>query len=260
MAIARAAGERVTVRPSPRDPVLARALVEQAGDPAVALCDERDVAAVEGDEVHVYGRDATIAQVRARARPGVVVRGHGAGMGVAVVSERADVDGAAEALARDMATFDQRGCLSPRVALVLGDGRRVSAFAGSLHERLGSWEQQVPRGALSPDERAEAVRWRDAVAFAGRLWSAEQHAVGLSVVGAPLLVPPPGRHVLVASAATSEGVAAALAPLARFVVAVGTDDPAVASWPAHARVSALGRMQRPPLDGPVDRRSETPLR
>jgi hypothetical protein len=49
---------------------------------------------------------------------------------------------------------------------------------------------------------------------------------------------------------------AILAPLARYVVAVGADDPGVAAEvaPTHARVSALGAMQRPPLDGPVDRR------
>jgi hypothetical protein len=44
---------------------------------------------------------------------------------------------------------------------------------------------------------------------------------------------------------------------ARFVVAIGSDDPqaAAAIAPEHARVSPLGRMQLPPLDGPVDRRA-----
>lgn len=255
IALARAAGERVTVRPSPRDPVLARALIERAGDAAIELTDERDVAAIEGDEVHVYGTDATIAQVRARARPGVVVRGHGAGMGVAVVSERADVDAAADALALDVVAFDQRGCLSPRVAVVRGSDARAQAFAAALHERLASWGVRVPRGTLSGDERVEAARWRDTLAFAGRAWSADEHLVGLAAERAPLLVPPPGRHVLVVPASTPDAVAAILAPVARFVVAVGTDDEDAGGWPAHARVSALGRMQRPPLDGPVDRRS-----
>ncbi len=41
-----------------------------------------------------------------------------------------------------------------------------------------------------------------------------------------------------------------------MIVAVGTDDPAAhgAIAPPHARVSALGEMQRPKFDGPVDRR------
>jgi hypothetical protein len=44
--------------------------------------------------------------------------------------------------------------------------------------------------------------------------------------------------------------------LSAYVTAMGTCgevDPTLA--PAHARVSAFGRMQRPPLDGPVDRRT-----
>jgi hypothetical protein len=44
-------------------------------------------------------------------------------------------------------------------------------------------------------------------------------------------------------------------PIARFVAAIGFDDPAftAADLLDHAvRVSAVGRMQRPVLDGPVD--------
>lgn len=253
IALARAAAERVTVRPSPRDPTLAQVLVERAADPAITLTHERDVGVVVGEEVHVYGRNDTIADVRARARPGVVVRGHGAGMGVAVISNRADILVAADALAVDVAAFDQRGCLSPRVAFVRGDEAAASAFAAALHERLGEWSRRVPRGSLSTQEHAEAARWRATVSFAGRLWTADDHAVGLA---ATPTVPPAGRHVLVVPVSSREDLASELARLARHVVAVGTDDPRErdASWPPNARLSALGQMQRPPLDGPVDRR------
>ena len=47
--------------------------------------------AIEAGAIHVYGRDETIAAVRAAARPGVVVRGHGAGLGVALVTPAADL-------------------------------------------------------------------------------------------------------------------------------------------------------------------------
>jgi len=51
-------------------------------------------------------------------------------------------------------------------------------------------------------------------------------------------------------------VGAALAAVARFIVAIGSDDPERIAGlaPVGARRSPLGRMQRPPLDGPVDRR------
>ncbi|HLK36717.1 MAG TPA: acyl-CoA reductase [Polyangiaceae bacterium] len=257
IALARAASSRVTVRPSPRDPVLARALVAAACDPAIAIVEEQDVAAIATGEIHVYGRDATITTVRERARAGVTVRGHGAGLGLAIVTRAADVGAAAEGLAADVVPFDQRGCLSPRVALVEGDAARAAAFAGALHERLATWAERVPRGRLDAEERREAVRWRDTMAFAGRVWAAEDHAVGLGGAGEALAVPPAGRHVLVAAVKALAEVSDAIAPIARFVVAVGTDDVRAAGScaPAPARVSALGRMQRPPLDGPVDRRS-----
>jgi hypothetical protein len=278
LALARAASSRVTIRPSPRDPVLTRALVEAASDPAIQVVEERDVASVLGaGEVHVYGRDETIAEVRrglrARARENVRVRGYGAGMGAAVVSEGASIERAAEDLARDVVAFDQRGCLSPSVVAVLGDDARAASFGEALHERLDGWAVRVPRGDLGPEEQAEASRWRDAMAFAGSLHGelrgggartrARSHMVAVTPEGSPWWPPPPGRHVQVIAVSTS-ALGERLAPLAPVLVALGTDDPArlaalvALDAPAPSsfspRVSALGRMQRPALDGPVDRR------
>jgi hypothetical protein len=260
IALARAAAEQVTVRPSPRDPVLTHALVEAAvvaGDGAVTLVDERDVASIDAGEVHVYGRDATIAAVRARARPHVTVRGHGSGMGVAVVSHGAPMSASADALALDIVAFDQRGCLSPRLAMVIGSAARAEAFAETLHASLRVLGKRVPRGQLLADERADACRWRETLAFAGRVWDGEDHAVALAPDGSPLQVAPAGRHVTVVPVSSRDAAVAALSPLARFVVAVGTDDleGLEGMVPAHVRRSLLGAMQRPPLDGPVDWRS-----
>jgi hypothetical protein len=257
LAIARAAAAQVTVRPSPRDPTLTRALVDAAGDGGIQIVGERDVAAIEAGQIHVYGRDETIAAVRARAAKGVPVRGHGAGLGVAVVTRAADVRTAADELAADVVPFDQRGCLSPRIAIVEGDASRGEAFALALHARLSVWGERVPRGDLWDAERADAARWCGSLAFAGRLWSGSDHAVGLAQAGSPLTVPPPGRHVHVATEGTLDDVAARISPILRFVVGVGTDDPLRVREvaPSHARVGPLGLMQRPRLDGPVDRRS-----
>jgi hypothetical protein len=259
LALAVAAAPRVTIRPSPRDPVLARALVEALADPAISLREDRDAGTSGADVVHVYGRDATVARVREqlRARSGVRVLGHGAGLGVALVTEGACLDRAAEALALDVAAFDQRGCLSPRVAFVVGDALRARAFAFELDSKLANLDLRIPRGALSSDERAETNRWRDAVVFAGDLRDGPEHAVAFVPGPAALAIPPAGRHVLVVAGADLAGAQRALAPLAPLVVTVGSDDPASAATvaPAHARIAALGQMQRPPLDGPVDRRT-----
>ena len=255
IAIARAAAERVIVRPSRRDPIFARALVEAAGDPALSIVPELDIDAIDHGEVHVYGRDETIAAIRARARSGTIVRAHGAGMGVALVTRGATLDDAARALASDVIAFDQRGCLSPRVAIVEGDMARAQAFGKALHAALTDAERRIPRGTLADDESADAARWIDSVAFAGDLHRTDEHAVGVT---AKVAIPPPGRHVHVVAARDAPAAAATLAPFARYCVAVGADDRAFAVRvaPVHARLSLLGAMQRPPLDGPVDLRGE----
>ncbi|MGD0675650.1 MAG: acyl-CoA reductase, partial [Polyangiaceae bacterium] len=261
LALACAASPSVTVRPSPRDPTLAHALVEALAEDSVAVVEVRDVASVTAGEIHVYGRDATIAAVRDRVRPGVVVRGHGPGIGVAVVTRAADLRQAANALARDVVLFDQRGCLSPRLAFVEGDDRRGEAFATAMHDELTDWDSHAPRGVLSFEERAQVAAWQDTLTFAGRLFPGTGHLVGLLPHGAPVSWPPVGRHLAVWTAPKIEAFVHAIAPTAPFVVTVGSDDPdrARAVAPIHARMTRLGRMQRPPLDGPVDRRNEGQL-
>ncbi len=256
LAVARAASARVTVRPSPRDPTLTCAILEAARDGGIEIASERDPATVDAGEIHVYGRDETIAVVRARARAGVPVRGHGAGLGLAVVTRAADVPVAAEDVASDVVPFDQRGCLSPRIALVEGDDVRAERFARALDERLRAWGESVPRGALSDAEREDAARWQNTLAFAGRIGRMAHHAVGVARSGSALTVPPPGRHVHVAPVSSLSEAAARMSPIARFVVAVGTDDPerVRAFVPAHTRLGLLGLMQRPRLNGPVDLR------
>ena len=262
LAIARAAAPRVTVRPSSRDPTLTGALVAAAGDPAVSLAVDRDRIPAEADRIDVYGRDETIARVRGLARPGVAVRGHGAGLGVAFVARTTMVslEGPADALAADVIPFDQRGCLSPRIAFVEGPPQRGEAFAFALHEALDRRGTAVPRGTLAKGERADAARWRETLAFAGQVWLGDDHLVGLIArpnLALRLVLPPAGRHVLVVPVESALEARDLLAPIARFVVNVGLldPDPACVVVPPHARVAPLGTMQRPPLDGPVDRRS-----
>jgi acyl-CoA reductase-like NAD-dependent aldehyde dehydrogenase len=256
IALARAASPSVVVRPSRREPHFARALVERAGDRGLSLVDEVDAARLFGGEVHVYGRDATIADVRAKVGERIRVRGHGAGMGVALVSPHASLDDAAAALASDVIAFDQRGCLSPRVAVVIGDASRASRFADALEAALTHANARVPRGLVHDDERADASRYAATMAFAGRAIVRADHVVGAAPAGAPLVVPPSGRHVHVAPAASAADARLLLADLAHVIVALGSDDLALAASvaPAHARRSLLGEMQRPRLDGPVDRR------
>ncbi len=258
IAFARASAPRVFVRPSRRDPTFARALVAEVHDPAIVLDEDLDVATVDEGELHVYGRDETIADVRARAK--VPVRGHGSGMGIALVSADADLEAAARGLASDVVVFDQRGCLSPRIVLVSGEEDRGSELADALHAELERLEPIVPRGEVPAEERAAAGRYLATMTIASRALVGRAHGIGVAPAGAPLLLPPPYRHVHVAPVSGADDAAKLTAPLARGIATIGSDEPELALTLAsvlgiRVRVSPLGRMQRPPLDGPVDLRS-----
>lgn len=259
LALALAASPHVYVRPSRREGVLARlltrALDEAGGVTRVTLVDE--IAPLPGDEVHVYGRDETIREVRAKLSPDVLVRGHGAGFGLAVIEAGAKLERQAAALAWDVIPFDQRGCLSPRIVLVPEED--AATFAEQLAQALEDRHRLVPRGRVFDEERAAASTWMSTVAMTGGLHRGSWGAVGVDLTARTLLLPPPGRHVHVTAVRDSDHMKALLSPLASFITTIGhaTDGPltlAARSLAPRARLAELGQMQRPPLDGPVDRR------
>jgi len=257
VAVALAASAHVSVRPSRREPVLAELLWEATGE-LFHLTDE--LAPAAGDHVWAYGREETLHELRENLPPGTFLHAHGPGIGVAVLQPRddgRDIPSAARALAEDVVPFDQRGCLSPRLALVAGNRAAAEAFARELGAALAAAEKRVPRGLLEREEAADVTRYRDALTYALRVSPAGQGWVSLDVEGKLLLVPPVGRNVHVLRV---DALEPALTELAPAITAIGLAGPSavqecVARIVPRARLSALGRMQSPPLDGPVDRRA-----
>ncbi|MCA9592376.1 MAG: proline dehydrogenase [Myxococcales bacterium] len=251
IALALAQAPRVAVRASRREPTMATLLFE-ASRGAFRLVEE--LAPSPGDHVWAYGSDDTLAALRGELPAGVVLHGHGNGFGVAVLdAEAGELAAAAKALARDVALFDQRGCLSPRVALVRGQPEGAQSFARALAAGLAELQHDVPRGALSNSEASDLTRYRDTMTYAGEVFHAGKGVVGLDLLGNVLLAPV-GRNVHVTRVTD---LSAALAGLGDAVAAVGISGPladvARKALPG-ARQSPLGAMQTPPLDGPVDRR------
>jgi hypothetical protein len=177
-------------------------------------------------------------------------------MGVAWLSSAASLESSARGLAEDVVVFDQLGCLSPRIAFVEGDIARADAFAAALHAELERLDLLVPRGEVPAEERATCDRYVATMTYACRALVGTGHAVGIAPPGAPMVVSPAYRHVHVAACASKADAKALIDPIVRSIVAVGSDDEASARElaPRWARLSSLGRMQRPPLDGPVDQR------
>ncbi len=255
LVLARASAPRVVVRPSRREPWFAREIIVECNDPSLVLADALELSEVKRGVVHAYGSDASLQQIEAKLT--VPLWAHGSGLGIAWLSARAPLEASARALAEDVVAFDQRGCLSPRLVYVEGSQERAGFLADALFSALGEWESRVPRGLLFPEERAELARLRDELAFLGEFREGRAHAVAVVPQAPPLLLPP-GRHVVVVPVRNVQVAHMHLAPISSHVVACGSDDQAGARevGPRWARISELGRMQRPPLDGPVDGRDD----
>ncbi len=276
LALAWAAAPRVTLRPSRREPAFARLLLEAlgrgmeesvtvgadgqvsgvslgAGIGEVSLFDEVGPAV---EQVHVYGRAETLVAVEGSLRPGVAFWGHGPGFGLVALDEPSAEDAAR--LASDIVPFDQRGCLSPRLVLLRGNPATASAFAAALAGELRGWRSRVPPGPLAADERADLARYAETMRVVGELHGEEGALVGFDPEPSALTLPPLPRAIHLALVASEEEARALLGPLAPLVTCLSGGGQLAGSLAAlcpAARRAPLGRMQRPPLDGPVDRRT-----
>lgn len=259
LAWALAQSARVVVRTSRRAPTFTRALVEAAPLLSLELVDTTDDPAADldsslaslgpGSALHVYGSSATIASASLlAARRGVAAELHGPGFG-AVVDHARTLVLHADAIARDVVAFDQAGCLSPRVVIALGD---VAPVMEALHFELSRLGASTPRRTLDPADAAALARARDAAIFAGSALEGSEHV--LLALPEPTLAPA-ARALVVTGAADVADAIVRLGRLGPELASVGTSLPEVARAFAHVRVAPLGRMQTPPLDGPVDRRA-----
>jgi hypothetical protein len=265
IALGIAAAPTVLVKPSRRDPALARLFVRELATSDAfrhaggRIRIEPTVDAEASDVVHAYGSDETLVALGRSLPTGVRLEGHGTGFGIALVGPRDPIDEVAAALARDVVIFDQRGCLSPRLVVVDGP-ERARTFAEALFRALGA--TGVPRGRLTQDDAADIRRYVELMRGVGEVWSSDDGVVGLDVEPESTWIGPACRVVHV-MAATPSRTLELLAPVARHVTTVGhllDDDLARAVLAAcpGARSARPGRMQHPPFDGPVDRRRGFP--
>jgi hypothetical protein len=250
IALALAESPLVQVRPSRREGAFVRLLARAA--PGLFTLTE-ELAPSRGDSVWAYGTDETLSAVLAQLPEGIRFHASGAGFGIAVI-DAASADGtAARGLAQDIVAFDQRGCLSPRLALFAGTRPEARAFAAAVAAELRSLATEVPLGALLRDEAATVTRFRDSAAYAGEL---ELAGPGYVAVLEHVTPAPVGRNLVIVPNARPEAL---LRPLASSVTSAGVAASAslveiVRRVLPHARVSGVGHMQRPPFDGPADRR------
>jgi hypothetical protein len=261
VAWALAQSPRVVVRPSRRCRALVSTIVEACGG-LVALAPpsdrpEDDLRALVDDlgprsALHVYGGDETLDAARAatNARDDLHLELHGPGFGV-VIAPEADVIDAARAIALDVVAFDQRGCLSPRLVLAVGS---ASKCVDALHAALDVEDTLHPRGDLDDDERSAIVICRDAALFKGRVLESAGHLVLDLGIAVGLSISPVGRVLPVESVRDLDHAMEHLRPIASRVTRIATIDAWRERLESMAPTCALGEMQRPAFDGPVDKR------
>jgi hypothetical protein len=255
IAIGLAASQSLRVRASRREPEMAELLL--AGAPgAFELVPE--LAPVPGDHLWAYGSDDTLRELTSTLTPGVAFHRHGSGFGVAVLSGRPSSTLLGEllsALAEDVALFDQRGCLSPRVLLVDAGSEFAHEVAVELASELSKIEARIPRGRLDAAEQAAITTFCDSASYFGDVYPAGLGFVS-SADSSAWLMPPIGRnlHVLpTRDAALSLHKLSALITSCAYAGDSELRHMLEATIPG-ARLCRFGELQSPPFDGPVDRR------
>jgi hypothetical protein len=219
------------------------------------------------------GTDETLRAVAGRAAPGHRLVGYGHRFSVAIVDAHGcggeSLERAGAALARDVAAWDQSGCLSPICVHVVGGSPGAPArLAEAAAATLARLAREMPRGEVDTRAAARIRSERDGAAMrAAGGADVAVHAsedTGWTVVvedAADLRDAPLARFVRVHPAADLEAWAESLAPHARHLSTVGfaghgdeRDHPALglAAALGASRVCPLGEMQAPPLDWPHD--------
>lgn len=215
----------------------------------------------------VYGSDATLGAIGERLRPGTRLIAHGHGIGLAYVPAAALLDGAAvarvcEALALDVAAYDQHGCLSPHAVLVEPGGACGPAeLAEALAAALGRLARALPRGPLDAAAQAEQLQWRGVASARGVLHAHAEHAVSYEGEE-PLRASCGFRHVGVYECAGLAALGARLGPLGARLKALGyaPGGPSVQELeaalpkPHGAWLAPVGQMQRPGLGARLENR------
>ncbi|HET9768453.1 MAG TPA: acyl-CoA reductase [Thermoanaerobaculia bacterium] len=220
-----------------RLPALANAVAAVTWPGGDAAIEEPVLAAAHC--VLAYGDRASVADLERRA-PGKVID-YGPKLSFAVVAADAELASAARGVARDVALFDQRGCLSVQAAFVEGDAVRACAFGVALARALGEIAAVLPPGPIDAGLAAAVQQLRGEAELRGALAGTLPLASGTILLEptAAALTPSPGlRTVRVYPLATLAELALRLAswePLLQGAALAGK-----AAWELAPTLGALG--------------------
>lgn len=188
-----------------REPILAEAYAAaswRGGDRA-----SEDPLLAAAGRVIAYGGAQAMADLEPRC-PSFF--GFGPKLSVAILGPDTDVAAVAPGLARDIALFDQRGCLSVQLVLATGD---TGMLARELSAALGEEARHLPPGEATAAELAEVRLLREEAALRG-CWVSPlplRHGTVIAETPEARLAPSPGQRTV--RIHPLEGLAQALALL-----------------------------------------------
>jgi hypothetical protein len=197
---------------------------------------EAPVLAAAG-RVLAYGDRAAVASLACRA-PGKVVD-YGPKLSIGVLGG-ADLGEVARGLARDVALFEQAGCLSVQAVFVAG-AERARPFAERLAAALAELAVELPPGRVAPEQAALVQQLRGEAEMRGALTGSLPLAEGTVILepeAAPLAPSPGLRTVRVYASATLAEIPDRLAGwsgLLQGAALAGAD-----AWELAPALAALG--------------------
>ena len=178
------------------------------------------------DQVVIYGGNDTIESIRARAPASTRLIEHPHRLGVAIVDPGAAPGAAAEA-ARAVSLFDQRGCVSTHLIIVLADHAEASRWCGRLAEHLAQTGATLPAGPLPPGEMSSLHQHRGRLAMRVaaseniEVWSPEETEWAVVLAPAELFEPAGGRTAWVVPVSDMDTCLEVLMPLSPVLQTVG---------------------------------------
>lgn len=254
-------GASVFVKPPSADPVFPQLLAE-ATDGELTLIDRPwlDRRLHEMDAVVAVGDDETVREIRSRLPVSTpcLAFGHKTALGLVIGASAARARTVADAIAVDVGTFDQRGCLSPREVLVVGGMPAALTLAQGVAERL----RDLPRRAdLGPTLEGALRMYAERAALLGvEAYGVDDLQWGVALHrGGRWAGTPGGRHVVVRAIPSLGDLPDALAPLGGFLSSVGVAGSGLSSRTRRAiarlgasRIVGAGRLQAAPPTWPHD--------
>ncbi len=271
----------VLVKCASRDRVTPRLLARSLSDAdrelgeCIALLDVRGDAhacidaLLEAECVVATGADETIAALRARMPDPRRLLAHGHRLSLAALGPEAcsarTLPGSAAELARDVALWDQLGCLSPLAVYVPREC--VSTFGAALAQALSNLEKVLPRGSIDARSAASIAAERSEAELRAAAGHATQVLAGpgtswtvVCEASAAVRAAPLHRFVRVFPVDDADALLEAFRPYASHLAGVamagfGAEEIALAQRVralGASRICAPGQLQAPPLDWPRD--------